>query len=196
MTDTSGLRELNEEIRQYTNRYCYEHSKVPSDKAGDLVERVVAVDSTTDQYLPDTIKLLASFLPQDEHFTSRLTTLFNKAVSLGSYAGERLIHDLFYRNPDVLAEPLIDFVRQDPMGKRQTKLLTDIFNPAILRRDAIGCYPPASYDQKILGLKTAAGGIDTLHGRKQGILAIVECVITSFESERAAKEKHREFFYS
>lgn len=193
MSDTSSSRELYEEIHQRTVGK-YGIIEVPSDKARDLVERVVAADSSHESLL-GAIELLASALPQDQDRSKHLMTLFNKVVSVGSYTGERLIHGLFYRNPDALAEPLIDFVRGDPMGQRRTKLLTDIFNPAILRRDAVECYPPESYDQEVRGLKRAAAGIDKLR-TKQGVLAIVEGVITSHEAERAAKEQHRSLFYS
>ena len=194
MSDTPSSKELCEEIHQRTVGK-YGIIEVPSDKARDLVERVVAADSSHESLL-DAIELLASALPQDQDRSKHLTTLFNKVVSVGSYAGERLIHGLFYRNPDVLAEPLIDFVRGDPMGSRQTKLLRDIFNPAILRKDTLECfYSAESYAQKVQGLKTAAAGIDDLRA-KQGVLAIVENVITSYEAERAAKEQHRSLFHS
>jgi hypothetical protein len=124
MSDTSSSRELCEEIHQRTVGK-YGIIEVPSDKARDLVERVVAMDSTH-THLLNAIELLASALPQDQDRSKHLMTLFNKVVSVGSYTGERLIHGLFYRNPDALAEPLIDFVRGDPMGQRRTKLLTDI----------------------------------------------------------------------
>jgi hypothetical protein len=47
MSDTSSSRELYEEIHQRTVGK-YGIIEVPSDKARDLVERVVAMDSTHD----------------------------------------------------------------------------------------------------------------------------------------------------
>ncbi len=184
---------LQEELTQYYSRGVI----VSSDRAGELVRCIAAIDSSN-AYLPRLIDLASRFLPQDKDLSERLTTLFTKAVSVppSPLSGERLIQSLFYANPDVLAEPLIDFVREDPMGKRQTAALKIIFNSHSLRQDALECfYPPESYAQKVQGLKTAAAGIDNLRAQK-GFSDIVQRVITSVESQKGADRQYETLFPS
>ena len=119
-----------------------------------------------------------------------------KAVSVppSPLSGDRLIQCLFHANPDVLAEALVDFVRQDPVGQRQTAALKAIFNSHSLRQDCIECfYPPESYAQKVQGLKTAAAGIDDLRAEK-GLSRIVDCVVTSIELQKEASRQYRALF--
>lgn len=168
-----------------------------SNRVGEFVDRIAAVDPS-DEKLPTVIRLLARALPQDEHFPTRLTTLFTKAVSvppsrLSALSGDKLVQNLFYANPDVLAKPFVDFVRGDPMGERQTKLLTDIFNPTILLRDAVECYPPESYDQKVWGLKRAAAGIDNLR-TERGLGHIVRLVLDSVAFKKDADKQYKTLF--
>lgn len=106
-----------------------------------------------------------------------------------------MIQGFFYANPDVLAEALVDFVRQDPVGKRQTEALKAIFNSHSLRQDCIERYPPESYAQKVQGLKTAAAGIDELRAEK-GLSRIVECVLTSIELQKEADRQYGALFLS
>lgn len=160
-----------------------------SGKVGELVDRIAAVDSS-DGKLPTVIRDVALSLPQDEHFPTRLTTLFNKAVSVVK-EDSFFIRELFYLHPDVLAEALIDFVRRDPAGPKQTEVLMDVFYPFTL-----SCYiNDASSPQKIQGLKTAAAGIDDLRTQK-GLSDIVQCVITSVESQKGADRQYETLFPS
>lgn len=195
MSDATNHKALYDEIRALVYK-GFEIREIPSEQAGRLVEQVVAMDCgdpVCEGLLWDSLELLARALPQDEHFSTRLTTLFNRAAPIGSSNVRDLMRDLFCLNPDVLAEPLVAFVRGDPMGERQTKLLTNIFNPATFRQQIVVLYPRESYDQNVQGLKRAAAGIDKLR-TKQGVLAIVEGLITSFESERAAKINYKDLF--
>lgn len=201
MSDTTNHRALYDEIRDSACvRYSsgYQIREISSEQAGRLVERVAAMDCgdpVCEGLLGDSIKLLARVLPQDEHFSTRLTTLFNRAAPIGSSNVRDLMRDLFYRNPDVLADPLIAFVCWAPMGERQTQLLRDIFHPTSLWRDAVECFPPKSYNRKAQGLRRAAVGMDELCKQK-GFLAIVENIIAFVESQRAASMHYRGLFHS
>lgn len=159
-----------------------------SGKVGELVNRIAAVDSS-DGKLPAVIRDVALSLPQDEHFPTRLTTLFNKAVSV--VKEDSFIRELFYLHPDVLADALIDFVRQDPAGPKQTEVLMDVFYPFTL-----SCYiNDASSPQKIQGLRTAAAGIDNLRAQK-GFSDIVRFVVDSIESQKGADRQYETLFPS
>ncbi len=192
MSDFLDANKLDREIRDCgCPGQGYWGVQIPSAKAGKFVERAVALRHES---IVPIIKRLAFALPEDQYRSQHLTALFNKVVSIGTVPGNNLAQELFHANPDALAEPLITFVRENPTGGAQTRLLTDIFDPDTLRRDAVGCYPPESYDQKVQGLKRAAAGIDNLP-TKPGVLSIVEDVITSYESERNARKKHGDLFF-
>ncbi len=184
------------DLQDALNKLFRQGMKIPSEEVNGLVKFIAGIDSS-DTHLPGLIDMASRLLSQNQDFSEHLTTLFAKAVSVPTspILGERLIQRLFYANPDVLAEPLIDFVRGAPMGPRQTELLRDIFNPRSLLRDAVECYPPESHDQKVWGLKSAAAGIDNLRAQK-GFGDIVECVVDSVKLQKRANQCYGALFHA
>lgn len=187
---------LENRVRAFFDVPEYQRS---SEAAGALVAEIVAADPST-QDLSENIRYMAKVLPKDNALPSRLTALFNKLCHLPEddplFPSE--IQELFYLNPDVLADALVKFVQEDPTGKQQENILREIFNPRSLKRDAVELYSEGSvYALMTQGLKNAAADIDTLRGaqgQRRGVSHIVRQVIASVEAERDATKQHLKLF--
>ena len=148
---------------------------MPSDKAGEFVNRIAAVGHSM-RGLSTLIWTMYWVLPQDEHFPTRLTALFEKAnVGSRSYGRDHIVVQFFSQHPDVLAGPLVDFVRQDPSALRQSRGLNKIFGVhAGSIFSYLPLYPSESQDQKVCALRAASEEIDTLRGPSSRCAVIVE----------------------